>query len=102
MSGGNLKKQLLPWLPYGLIGLFATNLGEAWRLAAGTDASQKLLGVMASIPLAFAAPLPSFHPFDLLVGLCGAGLLRLAVYIKSKNAKKYRKGVEYGSARWSA
>ena len=100
MSGGNLKKQLLPWLPYGLIGLFATNLGEAWRLAAGTDASQKLLGVMASIPLAFAAPLPSFHPFDLLVGLCSAGLLRLAVYLKSKNAKKYRKGVEYGSARW--
>ena len=100
MSGGNLKKQLIPWLPYGLIGLFATNLGEAWRLAAGTDASQKLLGVMASIPLAFATPLPSFHPFDLLVGLCSAGLLRLAVYLKSKNAKKYRKGVEYGSARW--
>ena len=100
MSSGNLKKQLLPWLPYGLIGLFATNLGEAWRLAAGTDASQKLLGLMASIPLAFAAPLPSFHPFDLLVGLCSAGLLRLAVYLKSKNAKKYRKGVEYGSARW--
>ena len=100
MSGGNLKKQLIPWLPYGLIGLFATNLGEAWRLAAGTDASQKLLGLMASIPLAFATPLPSFHPFDLLVGLCSAGLLRLAVYLKSKNAKKYRKGVEYGSARW--
>ena len=100
MSSGNLKKQLLPWLPYGLIGLFATNLGEAWRLAAGTDASQKLLGLMASIPLAFATPLPSFHPFDLLVGLCSAGLLRLAVYLKSKNAKKYRKGVEYGSARW--
>ena len=100
MSNVSLKKRLLPWLPYGLIGLFATNLGEAWRLAAGTDASQKLLGLMASIPLAFAAPLPSFHPFDLLVGLCGAGLLRLAVYIKSKNAKKYRKGVEYGSARW--
>ena len=100
MNGGNLKKQLIPWLPYGLIGLFATNLGEAWRLAAGTDASQKLLGLLASIPLAFAAPLPSFHPFDLLVGLCSAGLLRLAVYLKSKNAKKYRKGVEYGSARW--
>ena len=100
MNSGDLKKQLLPWLPYGLIGLFATNLGEAWRLASGTDASQKLLGLMASIPLAFAAPLPSFHPFDLLVGLCSAGLLRLAVYLKSKNAKKYRKGVEYGSARW--
>ena len=100
MSGGNFKKQLLPWLPYGLIGLFATNLGESWRLAAGTDASQKLLGLMSSIPLAFATPLPSFHPFDLLVGLCSAGLLRMAVYLKSKNAKKYRKGVEYGSARW--
>ena len=100
MSNVSLKKRLIPWLPYGLIGLFATNLGEAWRLASGTDASQKLLGLMASIPLAFATPLPSFHPFDLLVGLCSAGLLRLAVYLKSKNAKKYRKGVEYGSARW--
>ena len=76
MNSGDLKKQLLPWLPYGLIGPFATNLGEAWRLAAGTDASQKLLGLMAPIPLAFAPPLPSFHPFDLLVGLCSAGLLR--------------------------
>lgn len=102
MSNVSLKKRLLPWIPYVLIGLFATNLGEAWRLASGTDASQKLLGLMASIPLAFATPLPSFHPFDLLVGLCSAGLLRLAVYLKSKNAKKYRKGVEYGSARWSA
>ena len=100
MSNVSLKKRLIPWLPYVLIGLFATNLGEAWRLAAGTDASQKLLGLMASIPLAFATPLPSFHPFDLLVGLCSVGLLRLAVYLKSKNAKKYRKGVEYGSARW--
>ena len=100
MSNVSLKKRLIPWLPYVLIGLFATNLGEAWRLAAGTDASQKLLGLMASIPLAFATPLPSFHPFDLLLGLCSAGLLRLAVYLKSKNAKKYRKGVEYGSARW--
>ena len=100
MNNVSLKKRLIPWLPYGLIGLFATNLGEAWRLASGTDASQKLLGLMASIPLAFAAPLPSFHPFDLLVGLCSAGLLRMAVYLKSKNAKKYRKGVEYGSARW--
>ena len=100
MNNVSLKKRLIPWIPYVLIGLFATNLGEAWRLAAGTDASQKLLGLMASIPLAFATPLPSFHPFDLLVGLCSAGLLRLAVYLKSKNAKKYRKGVEYGSARW--
>ena len=98
MSNVSLKKKLIPWLPYGLIGLFATNLGEAWRLASGTDASQKLLGLMASIPLAFAAPLPSFHPFDLLVGLCSAGLLRLAVYSQKQNAKKYRKGVEYGSA----
>lgn len=100
MSSGNLKKQLLPWIPYVLIGLFATNLGEAWRLAAGTDASQKLLGLLASIPLAFAAPLPSFHPFDLLIGVAGAAALRLMVYCKGKNAKKYRKGVEYGSARW--
>ena len=62
MSNVSLKKRLIPWLPYILIGLFATNLGEAWRLASGTDASQKLLGLMASIPLAFATPLPSFHP----------------------------------------
>ena len=102
MSNVSLKKRLIPWLPYGLIGFFATNLGEAWRLAAGTDASQKLLGLMASIPLAFATPLPSFHPFDLLIGVAGAAALRLMVYCKSKNAKKYRKGVEYGSARWSA
>ena len=68
MSNVSLKKRLIPWIPYVLIGLFATNLGEAWRLASGTDASQKLLGLMASIPLAFATPLPSFHPFDLLVG----------------------------------
>ena len=100
MSNVSLKKRLIPWLPYGLIGFFATNLGEAWRLAAGTDASQKLLGLMASIPLAFATPLPSFHPFDLLIGVAGAAALRLMVYCKSKNAKKYRKGVEYGSARW--
>ena len=69
MNNVSLKKRLIPWIPYVLIGLFATNLGEAWRLASGTDASQKLLGLMASIPLAFATPLPSFHPGGQLVEL---------------------------------
>ena len=97
---GNLKKLLILNLPYFLAGLFATNLGEAWRMAQGADASEKVLGLMASLPMALETPWPSFHPTDLLVGiLCGAAL-RLAVYLKGKNAKKYRHGMEYGSARW--
>ena len=96
----NLKKALLPNLPYALIGLFATNLGEAWRLAEGADASQKLLHLMGGLRAAFANPMPSFYPADLLVGAAIGGILRLAVYIKGKNAKKYRRGAEYGSARW--
>ena len=96
----NLKKALLPNLPYALIGLFATNLGEAWRLAEGVNASEKMLHLMDGLTAAFSNPLPSFHPADLLVGAAAGGILRLAVYIKGKNAKKYRKGVEYGSARW--
>lgn len=87
-------------LPYFLVGLFATNLGEAWRLAEGADSSAKILSFFHALPIALNNPFPSFHPLDLLIGiLCGAGL-RLAVYLKGKNAKKYRHNVEYGSARW--
>ena len=93
----DLKKLLLPNLPYVLIGLYATKLGEAWRLAPGADASAKLLGLMDGFAAAFQSALPSFHPVDLLVGLCCGAALRLAVYIKGKNAKKYRKNMEYGS-----
>ena len=87
-------------LPYLLIGLVATNLGEAWRLAEGKELGDKIVSLMGTLPVAFANPLPSLHPLDLLIGIsCGAGL-RLAVYLRSKNAKKYRHGMEYGSARW--
>ena len=94
----DLKKLLLPNLPYLLIGLYATKLGEAWRLAPGADASAKLLGLMDGFAAAFQSALPSFHPVDLLVGLCCGAALRLAVYIKGKNAKKYRKkhGIRFG------
>jgi len=96
----NIKKLLLLNLPYLLIGLFATKLGQAWRLAAGVDASTKLLHLPEGFAAAFQSFLPSFHPLDLAIGLlCGAAL-RLAVYVKGKNAKKYRKDIEYGSARW--
>ena len=100
MRQHDLKKLLLPNLPYLRIGLYATTLGEAWRLAPGADASAKLLGLMDGFAAAFQSALPSFHPVDLLVGLCCGAALRLAVYFKGKNAKKYRKNMEYGSARW--
>ena len=100
MRQSNLKKHLLPNLPYVLIALYATKLGQAWRLAPGADASAKLLGLLDGLAAAFQSALPSFHPLDLLVGLCCGAALRLAVYLKGKNAKKYRKGAEYGSARW--
>ena len=94
------KKLVLLNLPYSLLGLFATNFGEAWRLAVGADASQKLFSLFSVLPAALQSFWPSLHPLDLLVGLgCGAGL-RLAVYLKGKNAKKYRHREEYGSARW--
>ena len=100
MNRINLKKLLILNIPYILVGLFATNFGEAWRLAEGADSSAKILGFFYALPVALGNPLPSFYPLDLLVGIaCGAGL-RLAVYLKSKNAKKYRHNVEYGSARW--
>ena len=100
MDKRKMKKLLILNLPYFLVGLFATNLGEAWRLAEGADSSAKILSFFHALPIALNNPFPSFHPLDLLIGiLCGAGL-RLAVYLKGKNAKKYRHNVEYGSARW--
>ena len=100
MKQKNIKKLVLLNLPYFLLGLYATKLGQAYRLAAGTDLSGKLLHIMEGFVAAFQSPYPSFHPVDLLVGLCCGAALRLAVYVKGKNAKKYRKNMEYGSARW--
>ena len=100
MNKKKFTKLLALYLPYLLIGLAATNLGEAWRLAEGKELGDKIVSLMGTLPAAFANPLPSLHPLDLLIGFsCGAGL-RLAVYLRSKNAKKYRHGMEYGSARW--
>ena len=92
--------KLLVYLPYILLGLVATNFGEAWRLAEGKELGDKIMSMMGTIPMAFANPLPSLHPLDILVGLCCGAGLRLAVYLRGKNAKKYRHGMEYGSARW--
>lgn len=100
MKQRNLKKLLIPNIPYAVIGLYATKLGQAARFAPGTDFSSKAIHFIEGMTKAFDSPWPSFHPSDLVVGiLCGLGL-RLAVYLKGKNAKKYRKNVEYGSARW--
>ena len=100
MTTKKLTKLLALYLPYILLGLAATNFGEAWRLAEGKELGDKIMSMMGTIPVAFANPLPSLHPLDLLVGLCCGAGLRLAVYLRGKNAKKYRHGVEYGSARW--
>ena len=94
------KKQLLLNLPYFIAGLVCTNLGEAWRIAEGADMSEKLLGFLSALGAAFSNPMPSLHPMDLLIGVCCGAGLRIAVYLKGKNAKKYRHGMEYGSARW--
>ena len=96
----NIKKLVLLNLPYILMGLFSTNFGEAWRMAQGADASEKVLSLISVLPAALGSFWPSFHPLDLLVGLCCGAALRLAVYLKGKNAKKYRPNIEYGSARW--
>ena len=100
MSKKKLSKLLALYLPYVVIGLLATNLGEAWRLAVGKELGDKIVSLMDTLPAAFANPLPSLHPFDLFIGLCCGTGMRLAVYLKGKNAKKYRHGMEYGSARW--
>ena len=100
MTTKKLTKLLALYLPYILLGLVATNFGEAWRLAEGKELGDKIMAMMGTVPVAFANPLPSLHPLDLLVGLCCGAGLRLAVYLRGKNAKKYRHGMEYGSARW--
>ena len=100
MTTKKLTKLLALYLPYILLGLVATNFGEAWRLTEGKELGDKIVAMMGTIPVAFANPLPSLHPLDLLVGLCCGAGLRLAVYLRGKNAKKYRHGMEYGSARW--
>ena len=100
MSKKKLSKLLALYLPYVVIGLLATNLGEAWRLAAGKELGDKIVSLMDTLLAAFSNPLPSLRPFDLFIGLCCGAGMRLAVYLKGKNAKKYRHGMEYGSARW--
>ena len=100
MTTKKLTKLLALYLPYILLGLVATNFGQAWRLAEGKELGDKIMSMMGTVPLAFANPLPSLHPLDILVGLCCGAGLRLAVYLRGKNAKKYRHGMEYGSARW--
>lgn len=102
MTTKKLTKLLALYLPYLLVGLAATNFGEAWRLAEGKELGDKIMSMMRTFPLVFANPLPSLHPLDLLVGLCCGAGLRLAVYLRGKNAKKYRHGREYGSARWGS
>ena len=99
-----VKKQMILNIPYAVLGLFATNFGEAWRISEGMNASEKLQSMILNggFQQAFSNPLPSFHPLDLTVGICCALALRLAVYLKGKNAKKFRHNEEYGSARWSA
>ena len=100
MTTKKLTKLLALYLPYILLGLVATNFGEAWRLAEGKELGDKIMSMMGTISVAFANPLPSLHPIDLFIGLCCGAGMRLAVYLKGKNAKKYRHGMEYGSARW--
>ena len=97
-----IKKIILTNIPYLFVALLASKLGLAWRLAEGADVSAKMLNLLNTLAVAFSSLTPSFHPFDLCVGLIVACILRGIVYIKSKNAKKYRKNMEYGSARWSA
>ena len=96
----NWKKVILPSLPYLFLGLFATKLGQAARYAPGVDFSGKALHIMEGMAMAFQSALPSFHPADLCVGIVSVGIIRLAVYAKGKNAKKFRRNMEYGSARW--
>jgi len=102
LNANKLKRAVIRVFPYVLAGLIFTNLGEAWRLAEGTDIGERLLSFFSSLPAAFRSPFPSLHPADLLTGaVCGA-LLWLAVRIRHKNAKHFRPNTEYGSARWSA
>ena len=102
MKSINLKKLILPKLPYLLFVFLFDKVGQAARLAPGADLSGKLLSIGDGFAAAFSSFAPSLHPADLLVGVLGAALIRLVVYVKGKNAKKYRRGVEYGSARWGS
>ena len=98
----NINKHIIRWLPYVLIFWFFTKVGLSWRMAGGSDVIQRGMAALLELGRAFDNPLPSFFPSDLLVGLCGAAGFRLMVYTRGKNAKKYRKDVEYGSARWGS
>ena len=100
MKKGSLKKYLLPNLPYLFMAWACLKLGTAYRLAAGANAGEKLVGMMNTINAAFASPAPGLDPADWLVGIAGAAAIRLFVYVKAKNAKKFRRDEEYGSARW--
>ena len=100
MTKNELKKQIILHLPYVAAGLLATNFGEAWRLAEGANASEKTLSLISTLGVAFSNPFPSLHPLDLVIGIIVGAVLRFAVYMKGKNAKKYRHNTEYGSARW--
>jgi len=100
MTKINVKKLVLTHIPYALIALLATKLGQAWRFAPGVDFSGKVLGLLTGFSAAFQSAMPSFHPTDLLVGITAAAIIRLVVYVKGRNAKKFRKNLEYGSARW--
>ena len=100
MKQMNYKKLILPNLPYLFIGLLGTKLGQAARLSPGIDFSSKLLNIMDGFSLAFESILPSFYPVDLIAGIAAAAVIRILVYVKGKNAKKFRKNLEYGSARW--
>ena len=102
MATDKIRKYVLPNIPYLFIGWFCLKIGTAYRLAAGAGFGEKLLGLGQTIGAAFASFAPGLAPLDLLVGIVGAVIIRLIVYVKGKNAKKYRKGAEYGSARWSA
>ena len=96
----NIKKYFVPNIPYLFFVYLFSKLGAGWRLAPGLDISGKVLHLAEGFTAAFQTVAPSFHPQDLLIGIIGAAVVRLAVYVKGKNAKKYRRGVEYGSARW--
>ena len=100
MKTVNLKKVILPNLPYVLLALLATKVGQGWRLAPGADFSSKALHILEGFREAFQSFVPSFYPMDLVIGIAGAVIIRVIVYVKSKNAKKFRKNIEYGSARW--
>ena len=94
------KKLLMLNIPYMVLALICTNVGEAWRIAEGAEIGQKILGFLSALGTAFSDPVPSLHPFDILIGILVGGILRVIVYVRSKNAKKYRHNEEYGSARW--